>query len=81
MSARSEVFDKIAAERAASPWDDAQKTRETRARLEKLAEHHESRARYPVNVAGSDRCIYQTQKFHADAALDIRAALNVKGVA
>lgn len=44
--------------------------------LVKLAQWHEDQARYPVNVAGSDRNIHLTAKFHANAALDIREALS-----
>lgn len=44
--------------------------------LVKLAQWHEDQARYPGDVAGSDRNRYQRARFHANAALDIREALS-----
>lgn len=44
-------------------------------RLEKLIEWHADNARWPVDVAGSDRVRASKKRFHEAAAADIRVAL------
>lgn len=43
------------------------------ARLAALADWHAMQARYPIDVSGSDRTRASRQRFHENAADDIRA--------